>query len=310
MLLRKGTHKDILTMIPRFRHKTQFLGHNGAVFSLEKGLDDTLYSCGSDAMLVRWPFLKQEDGLLHARTNTSIYTSYYIPEKKLFLLGNMEGRLQWIENGEERFHFKAHQKGVFGFLDLGNRFISLGGDGKVAVWQWSDPKNVFFVGLSEKALRSVVADENRIYIGSSDGNIYILDKGSLELVHTVLAAHSSSVFTLCISSDGKHLFSGSRDMNIKKWSTEDMQLDQLVPAHAATVNHIILGPSGSLISAGRDKEIRIWSEKNMQLKQVLKAPRDNGHINSVNRLLWDADNNFLFSTGDDKSIICWEQDND
>ena len=75
-------------MIPRFRHKTQFLGHNGAVFSLEKGAEDLLYSCGSDAMLVRWPFLKQSDGLVHARTNTSIYTSLFIPERDLFLLGN------------------------------------------------------------------------------------------------------------------------------------------------------------------------------------------------------------------------------
>lgn len=309
-MVRKGTHKDIVTMIPRFRHKTQFLGHNGAVFSLEKGLDNTLYSCGSDAMLVRWPFLEQNDGILHARTNSSIYSSYLVTDRNLFLLGNMEGRLQWIENGEERFHFKAHKKGIFAFCDIGDRFISLGGDGKVGVWDWSDPKNMFLISLSEMALRSVAADEESIYIGGSDGNIYILDKESLDLKNTIPAAHGNSVFTLCVSSDGKYLFSGSRDMNIKKWSLEDMQLVHLVPAHAATVNHIILGPQGCLISAGRDKEIRIWTEESMQLKQVLKAPRDNGHINSVNRLLWDEANGYLFSTGDDKSIICWEVFND
>jgi len=63
-----------------------------------------------------------------------------------------------------------------------------------------------------------------------------------------------------------------------------------------------------LISASRDKELRIWNRKNLSLIQVLKAPRDQGHINSVNRLLWDRTNDLLYSTGDDKTIICWEID--
>lgn len=297
-------------MIPKFRHKKQFLGHNGAVFCLVKAAEKGFYSCGSDGMLVHWTSVDKEDGTLVARINTSVYALLYHAERDIFLTGNLNGNLQWIEDGKEQFNFKAHTKGVFALQNLGDRFLSLGGDGRLGVWNWENPRSPFFVTVSKEALRTIAVDtkNNRIIIGSSDGNIYVLDSSTLDVLHSFENAHANSVFSVCISSDSQFLYSGARDNFIKCWSMNDFSLQHVVPAHAATINHIIEGPADTLISASRDKELRIWNRKNLSLIQVLKAPRDQGHINSVNRLLWDRTNDLLYSTGDDKTIICWEID--
>ena len=296
------------TMIPKFRHKKQFLGHNGAVFCLSKDSSRGFYSCGSDGMLVHWEDTNKEDGRLVARINTSVYAMLCMAEEQVFLTGNLEGNLQWIQEGAERFNFKAHTKGIYAIENLGDQFLSLGGDGRLGIWSWKNPKSPLFIQLSDSALRTALFSrvDHKVYIGSSDGNIYVLDAKSMTLIHTMEEAHANSVFTLCVSKDGTSLFSGSRDNFIKCWNRNDYSLEHVVPAHAATINHLVNGPDGVLISAGRDKEIRIWSAKSLELYQVLKAPRDQGHVNSVNRLLWDSKASLLYSTGDDKSIICWE----
>ena len=99
-------------MIPKFRHKKQFLGHNGAVFCLASDNDQGFYSCGSDGMLVHWPSPELSDGELFARINNSVYALMFHKEKDVFLTGDMNGNLQWISEGEERFNFKAHKKGI------------------------------------------------------------------------------------------------------------------------------------------------------------------------------------------------------
>lgn len=295
-------------MIPKFRHKKQLLGHNGAVFCLSKDNANGFYSCGSDGMLVHWTDITKDDGQLVARINTSVYAMLYNPEEEIFLTGNLDGNLQWIQDNQERFNFKAHAKGIYAIENLGDRFLSLGGDGRLGIWSWNTPKSPLFIQLSDSPLRTVSYSRsgNRIYVGSSDGSIYVLDVTSMTLIHKIAAAHTNSVFALCISDDGSTLFSGSRDNFIKCWNRKDYALEHVVPAHASTINHLINGPNGVLISAGRDKEVRIWNAKSLELNQVLKAPRDNGHINSVNRLLWNDLASILYSTGDDKSIICWE----
>src|SRR5690606_5922586 len=112
-------------------------------------------------------------------------------------------------------------------------------------------------------------------------------------------AHGNSVFSLCLSPDGKYLLSGSRDAHLKVWDAENkFYLLHTIPAHLFTVNHIAFHPDGKLFaSAGRDKHIKIWDAQSFQLLKVIDKEKFQGHVNSVNRLLWLKNSNYLVSAG-------------
>jgi WD40 repeat protein len=65
-----------------------------------------------------------------------------------------------------------------------------------------------------------------------------------------------------------------------------------------------------MATSSMDKTIKIWESQSLTLRKVVDRSRYNGHLNSVNSLLWleDADNT-LISAGDDKLIMAWKLEN-
>jgi WD40 repeat protein len=59
-------------------------------------------------------------------------------------------------------------------------------------------------------------------------------------------------------------------------------------------------------SASRDKTIRIWSAETYELQKSIDKEKYDGHLNSVNKLLWLHSHNYLISGSDDRSIIIWK----
>jgi WD40 repeat protein len=58
--------------------------------------------------------------------------------------------------------------------------------------------------------------------GSQDSTVKLLNVESQKKVAT-LQGHSSEVFSVTFSPDGKYLTSGSQDKTVKLWSMEDFQ---------------------------------------------------------------------------------------
>ena len=295
-------------MIPKFRHKKQYLGHRGAIFCLQSDGEAGFYSCGGDGLLVHWSNLDQADGEVTAQLEQTVYAFLVQEKRQNILFGKLDGSLTWVQQNQVLFNKKVHQKGIFDLVELDEYFLSLGGDGQLGVWSKDQPGQVFLQKISEQALRTALLDplNAKIYVGGSDGHLYVLNAQTLQIEQQIQQAHQSSVFTLCKHPEQPVLFSGGRDNMIRSWNMNSLKPLHAVPAHAATVNHLIPGPQGVLFSAGRDKEIRIWDINSLELQQVLKSPRDNGHVNSVNRLWWSDDLACLCSAGDDRSIIRWE----
>merc|ERR1719223_1806934 len=84
-----------------------------------------------------------------------------------------------------------------------------------------------FEGSSE--VNSVAIWENEsgqgwIVAGVEDGTIKVWDAASLELKAEKQSAHSSYVFSVAFSPDGKTVVSGSWDKTLKVWSADTLQL--------------------------------------------------------------------------------------
>jgi WD40 repeat protein len=294
-----------------FHRRHQSTGHRAALYALaeshERGF---LLAAGGDGWVSEWDIAQPETGRVVAQVGTPIYSMAISPPhwpEHLILCGNMLGGLHWVHRnapdaGRNVLH---HSKGIFDILWIENEVFSAGGDGVLTRWDPKLERAVESIALSNRSLRAIayVPQQDLLAVGASDGHIHYLRKSSFEIINTA-AAHDPSVFALCWSLDGQTLFSGGRDAHLKAWNLAGTQIWS-VPAHLATINHIVLSPDGQhLATAGRDKQVRIWATDGLRLLKALDPIRDRGHINSVNRLVWNSSG--LFSCSDDKTLILWD----
>ena len=79
-----------------------------------------------------------------------------------------------------------------------------------------------------------------------------------QLLHT-LTGHSSYVYSVAFSPDGKTLASASADQTIKLWNLEGQLLHTLT-GHSQLVYSVAFSPDGkTLASASADDTIKLWT---------------------------------------------------
>ena len=140
-----------------------------------------------------------------------------------------------------------------------------------------------------------------VLIGCSDKSIYVFDIEKMTLLQKIEAAHQNSVFS--IETIKKVIVSGGRDARLNAWTYPEFALQSSQEAHWYTINDLLyIDQYDALITASRDKSIRLWDAKSLQPLQTIGLQQA-GHVNSVNTLLFDEKHQFLYSAGDDRSII-------
>jgi WD40 repeat protein len=285
-------------------------GHRGAVYALLPGaIPDTVVSCGSDGWLTQWDAGNKENGHLIAQIPGHVFSIARIENSHRWVAGHFNGGLYWIQPGQKEppRWVTAHQHAVFALLQVENELLSVGGDGLLIRWDTARGLPIDSIKLSAKALRCLdyYPPTREIAVGSSDGSIFLIDAGHLEIRQQISHAHQPTVFALAYTQTG-NLLSGGRDALLKWWNlTDKPTLTAVVPAHLQTINHLSLSPSQQWLATGsRDRTIKIWEAKTLKLRKVLEPVRDHGHRNSVNRLLWLTDE-LLVTAGDDSTLKWW-----
>lgn len=290
---------------------TTLTGHNASVYALAPGKDDRHFLSGSgDGWIVEWSLDNPENGRLLATADGNIFSLCNLSDSPLVVAGNMHGGLHWIDldNPDRTQNILHHQKGTFALLPHGDYLYSAGGDGILTKWSLRSLRPVESLHLSNQSLRSLAyaPDRNEIAVGAGDHHIYLLDADTWDIKHRI-AAHQNSVFTVRYTPDQTRLLSGGRDARLCVWDLTGDSPRNLSRqnAHWYTVNAVAFHPAGHLFATGsRDKTVKIWDSQTYELLQVLDAPRDGGHINSVNALQWTKDE-VLVSGGDDRGVVLW-----
>ncbi|MEH2075025.1 MAG: hypothetical protein V7K57_11625, partial [Nostoc sp.] len=84
---------------------------------------------------------------------------------------------------------------------------------------------------------------------------------------STLSGHSSPVFSVVFSPDGKTLASASADKTIKLWNRDTGKEISTLSGHSAEVFSVVFSPDGkTLASASADNTIKLW---NLNLDDLL-----------------------------------------
>jgi WD40 repeat protein len=294
----------------------QFIGHGGAIFTLEPASDAHLfYSGSSDNLVVEWNLLDQQQNKVIARLPAKAMALKYVPDKNILLVGQSAGGIHVIDlnKNEEIKLLQLHRLSVYDIQYLPEKecFWAVAGDGTLSVWSINDFSLVTALKLCDKKIRSIQFNTvlKEAAIGCGDGSIRIFDMDTFE-EKKILQGHVDdfSVNAVCYHPNGKYLLSGSRDAYLNVWDIEnDYALLHHIPAHNYAIYSIVFSPCKKFFATGsRDKTIKIWDAENFELLLRIDKSQQQGHTHSVNKILWIDFNSYLVSTGDDKVIMVWE----
>jgi WD40 repeat protein len=276
-------------------------GHKQSVYCLCNDDNGGFFSAGSDGYVIHWPQGNNNEGKLFATLPEAIYCMALLPKLDMILVGGQSGTMYYLKPGNSPISQKIHTKGIFDIHVISeNEIITVGGDGILNISDWYTRIHKSFQ-LSAQSLRAIHPSKTGFYIGSSDGNIYVLNS-EFELQES-RKAHGNSVFTLETVND--QLISAGRDAKLKVWNSEG-QITHSLDAHWFTIHAIKSNPAMSfLATTSMDKTIRLWNAHDFTLLKVIDNVKFEGHKSSVNSCVWLSDNMFV-TCSDDTSIKCWQ----
>lgn len=282
-------------------------GHRSPIYAICQYKHNQILTGGGEGWIASWDLEYPENGRLVATVTTSVFCLLYLPAQNIIVAGDRDGGLHWIDATGISNDVFAHNKGVYGIYLLDDHLLSLGGDGYMSIWNIQTQKPIESFQYANAALRSflIYSEHNELLIGSSDGNIYRIDK-SLFSIKQQIKAHNGAVFSMAITPHGE-LLSGGKDALLKIHTKLPSDISGELNAHWFAIYAIKIHPSGFFFAtASRDKTIRIWSLPDIKPILTLDYKSFFAHTRSVNNLLWTDDGHKLISVGDDACVIIWE----
>jgi len=207
----------------------------------------------------------------------------------------------------------GHTSGVYDLIKLSDKsFLSASGDRLVVSWNIDQPEQgnlIARASISTMKLRSVFFDEelNKIFVGCGEGMFYVFDDDTMEVNYCNQLSKQGFSVNAIIHYTDDILLCGGRDAHLRWVDKKDYSVVNAIPAHNYAIYKIGFSLDRKLFAtASRDKTLKIWDANTNQVIQRIEHSND-GHLNSVNTLLW-IDDNTLISAGDDRSINIWKKD--
>jgi WD40 repeat protein len=117
-----------------------------------------------------------------------------------------------------------------------------------------------------------------------------------------LTGHSSWVYAIALSPDGKYLISASSDDTLKVWDWQTGEKVRTLTGHSSSVYAIAFSVDGKyLISGSSDDTLKVWDWQTGEKVRTLT-----GHNKSVLAIAFSADGKYLISGSSDDTLKVWD----
>lgn len=289
----------------------QFQGHRDSVYTLQAGVrDEIFYSAGGDGLVVQWNFDRQDQGLVIAQLENSIYSMRVQPENEVAIVGHNYDGIHLIDcaGRRELGSLQLSRSAIFDIQSYGRFAFVASGDGSVRKIDMEHLTTTASVFHSDKNARTITLypDRGELAVGYSDHFVRVLDMDDLKVKFS-WKAHANSVFAVRYNPTGSLLMSVSRDARLKGWDVNAGYAPVFeVVAHMYAINYLDFSPDGKhFVTCSMDKSIKVWDAASIKLLKVIDKARHTGHGTSVNRVLWSRYRDQLISASDDRTIIAW-----
>ena len=156
-------------------------------------------------------------------------------------------------------------------------------------------------GLEADVWSVAFSPDGTLASGSTDGVIRLWNVTSEQPLNA-FEAHTSAVWSVAFSSDGKTLASGDADGVIRLWNVTTGRLKQTLEGHTDDVRSIAFSPDDSILASGSlDRTIRLWDTITGQPEQTLE-----GHLSEIWSVAFSRDGSILASGSLDGTVLLWD----
>lgn len=294
------------------KKKTVFSGHKGPVYTITGSVHDAVIISGSsDQRIGSWGLETGQPHDFSAVMPTHIIALQSIPKTKVIIAGTSGGTVHFIDpiNNKEIKAEKYFDSQVFdlAYSEQHHLVFASSGNGALILTDANSFEKLKTLQLCNEKVRSIAIhpSHDSVAIASSDGNIRVFSLPLMQQTHNFFA-HELAANVVTWHPGGKYLISGGRDAHLKVWDAENnFECIQDIAAHNYAIYSMTFSPDGKFFAtASRDKTVKIWKADDRSLLLRINKEKQEGHINSVNKVIWTKEG--LVSTGDDRAIILWD----
>ena len=136
--------------------------------------------------------------------------------------------------------------------------LAEGNSGQIG-WAQAQQPPVRTLGFGSVESVAISPDGQYLAVGTAGGSsVQLIDVSRWAVVRT-FEGHTSGVYTVAFSADGKLLASGSGDKTIKLWDVATGTEVRTLPGHTDRVTSVAFSPDGKLLaSSSFDGTIKLW----------------------------------------------------
>lgn len=153
-----------------------------------------------------------------------------------------------------------------------------------------------------------VTGSERLFLGSSNGDVYALDCSAEKLEPVAMPGHTSYVTGLALA--GEQLVSGSYDGQLIWWNATTHEQVRKIKGHDKWIRDVKSSPDGKIIaSVGDDMVCRLWDAETAKLGHELRGHETMTPTNFTSMLYacaFSADGKLLATADRVGHIVVWD----
>ncbi|MFT6715433.1 MAG: WD repeat-containing protein 61 [Saprospiraceae bacterium] len=267
---------------------------------------DLIFTGGADNIVASWDPITFENTDFSIKTSSTILNLTIVNETQLFIgLFNGDVHVIDLETKKEIKYITYHKKGVYASLyNRKTNYLIIGsGDGNLSIWDCKNYDLLLSKKISDSKIRAITMVDNLVYVGTTEGVLYVLDVVDMSLVDSYNISEEG-INSLSLIPQKNAILLGGKDAHLTMYSTSLNKVVLKIPAHNWAIYKVLV-IENILITCSRDKTIKEWDLTTMNLIKRHGFPQVKSHTHSVNSMEYIAKHQLIVSVGDDKAICIW-----